>query len=84
MGRGEIVEDFFAHGVCPKAVNDPEVSCGHFKHDLYWAIVKDKCVPCDGPIASDRDTHYSDRSKLYVDDFISTLLLLQEGTILIL
>ena len=79
------MEDFFAHGACPKAVNDPQVSCGHFKHDLYWDIVKGKCVPCDDPIALDQDTRYSARSTLYVDDFISTLLLLQDGisTILI-
>ena len=37
---GEIVENCFAHGACPKAVNDPEIRCGHFKHDLYWDIVK--------------------------------------------
>ena len=78
---GEIVENCFAHGACPKAVNDPEVSCCHFKHDLYWAIVRGKCVPCNDPIASNGDTQYSDRSKLYVDDLpvTCTLLLLQDG-----
>ena len=51
----------------------------HFKHDLHWAIVKGKYVPCNDPIASDGDTQYSDRSKIYVENFISTLLLLQDG-----
>ena len=76
---GEIVEDFFPHGAYPKAVNDPRIRCGHFKHNLYWDIVKGKCIPCSDPIASNPDTRYSDRSKLYVDDFITTILLLQDG-----
>ena len=40
----KIVEDFFAHGACPKDVNDLNISCGHFKHNLYWDIIKGKCI----------------------------------------
>ena len=73
---GEIVE---GHGACPKAVNDSKIRCGHFKHDLYWGIVKEKSIPCADPIASNPDNWYSDRSKLYVDDFIIIMLLLEKG-----
>ena len=67
------------HGACPKAVNDSKIRCGHFKHDLYWYIVKGKFIACSDPIASNEDIRYSDSSKLYVDDFIITILLLQDG-----
>ena len=69
------MEDFIAHGACSKAVNDPKIHCFHFKHDLYWGSVKGKSVPCADP---NPDNWYSDRSKLYVDDFIITMLLLQK------
>ena len=78
------MEDFFAQIACPKAVNDPNISCGHFKHSLYWDIIKGKCVPCSDPIDSNPQSEYSSRSTLYVNDFLSTILLLHDGISIVL
>ena len=72
--KNHLESKLWLHGACPDAVNDPSVSCGHWKHDLYWDLLKGKVTVVDDPLKADPDSAHSQQVLDVSNDVLEFLI----------